>query len=130
MRPIRSARQIHMVAVFQLLTNLLRITMQESAHEAGRKVNEMSIEGTRCVLTSSHESFRPVAGRPRLHRRLHLELIANCAEHVLDIRPFRQEPRARKRKPKNYQLLTAHRNLFKEVAHREFAYRKSKPKAA
>ena len=110
--------------------NLLRITMQESAHEAGRKVNEMSVEGTRCVLTSSHESFRPVAGKPRLHRRLHLDLLANCAEHVLDIRPFRQEPRARKRRPKNYQLLTAHRHVFKEIAHREYAYRKPKKKAA
>ena len=110
--------------------NLLRITMPQSAHEAGRKVNEMSVEGVRCVLTSSHESFRPLAGKPRLQRRLYLDLIADCAQHILDHRPLRREPRAIKRRPKNYQLLTAHRHVFKEVQHRESAYRKPKPKSA
>lgn len=78
--------------------------MQKSAHEAGRKVNEMSLQETWRVLTSSHESFREIAQRPRLYRQMYVELLSNCAEHVLDIRPFRQEPHALKRRPKSYQL--------------------------
>lgn len=106
--------------------NLLRIVMQAAARQAGKKVNEMSVEGTRCVLTSSHESFRNVAGKPLLYRQLSDDVMSNCAEHQLDIRPYRQEPRATKRRPKNYQLLTAPRHVFREVYHRESAYRKKK----
>ncbi len=110
--------------------NLLRTTMQEAAQEAGRKVNEMSVQGIRCVLTSSHETFRIVAGKPRLFEQLYRSMLKDCAEHVLDIRPFRREPRARKRRPKNYQLLTAHRHVFREVQHRSKAYRKKSKQAA
>ena len=110
--------------------NLLRATMQEAAGEAGRKVHEMSIQGTLCVLTSSHETFRPMVGKPRLTKRLYDQFLETCAQHQLDIRPFRQEPRAIKRRPKNYQLLTSHRHIFKEVHHRSSAYRKKTPKAA
>lgn len=110
--------------------NLLRTTMQEAAHEAGRKVHEMSVKGTIHVLTSSHETFRLVAGKPRLTEQLYRAMLTDCAEHVLDIRPFRQEPRARKRRPKNYQLLTAHRRIFREVQHRSSVYRKKSAKAA
>jgi len=72
--------------------NLLRTTMQETAHEAGKKVNEMSVEGTRCVLTSPHETFRVVAGKPRLEEQLYRSMLTNCAEHVLDIRPSAENP--------------------------------------
>lgn len=57
-------------------------------------------------------------------------MIKDCAQHTLDIRPFRREPRALKRRPKNYQLLTAHRHVFREVQHRATAYRKKKSQAA
>lgn len=104
--------------------NLLRLVMQEAASLAGRKVHEMSVQGTRFVLTSSHESFRAMAGRPRLFRQHYVEVLENCAKHVLDHRPFRQEPRAVKRRPRNYQLLTAPRQVFREIPHRATAYRK------
>ena len=128
---MKTPEMAHKTLWMMIITyNLLRIAMQEAAHQAGKKVNEMSVEGTRCVLTSSHESFREVARKPRLHRRLHRELLANCAEHIIDIRPFRQEPRALKRRPKNYQLLTGHRRIFQEVHHRSHAYRKKLSKNA
>lgn len=110
--------------------NLLRLVMQEAASLAGRKVHEMSVQGTRFVLTSSHESFRAMAGRPRLFRQHYVEVLENCAQHVLDHRPFRQEPRAVKRRPRNYQLLTAPRQVFREIPHRATAYRKSASQTA
>jgi len=110
--------------------NLLRTTMQEAAQRAGKKVHEMSVRATQCTLTSSHETFRGVTGKPRLKKQLYDQLLDTCAEHQLDIRPFRREPRALKRRPKNYQLLTSHRHVFKEVQHRSSAYRKKSSKSA
>jgi hypothetical protein len=90
----------------------------------------MSVRATQYSLTSSHETFRGVTGKPRLAKRLYDQLLDTCAEHQLEIRPFRQEARAIKRRPKNYQLLTSHRHVFKEVQHRESVYRKKSPKKA
>ena len=110
--------------------NLLRATMQEAAEKSGKKVHEMSVRATQYSLTSSHETFRGVTGKPLLKKRLYEQFLDTCAEHQLDIRPFRQEPRAIKRRPKNYQLLTSHRHVFKEVQHRETCYRKKSSKTA
>jgi hypothetical protein len=45
-------------------------------------------------------------------------LLQYNAEQTLPYRPNRVEPRARKRRPKNYPLLTQHRKIFKEIPHR------------
>ena len=128
---VKSPEMAHKTLKMMVIAyNLLRATMQESAHKAGKKVHEMSVKATLCSLTSSHESFRAVMGKPRLRNKLYYQLLDTCAEHLLEIRPFRREPRAIKRRPKNYQLLTAHRRVFEEVQHRSTAYRKKKQKAA
>ena len=114
----------------RIAPNLLRVTMQEAAQKAGKKVHEMSVRATPYSLTSSHETFRGVTGKPLLKKRLYDQLLDTCAEHQLEIRPFRQEPRAIKRRPKNYQLLTAHCRVFKEVQHRATCSRKKSPKKA
>ncbi len=98
--------------------NLVRHVMQAASHEANLPPQQMSFQGIRQVITSSHESFRVTINKPRLARNLYEELIQNCADHTLDIRPGRSEPRALKRRPKNYQLLTKYRHTFKEVPHR------------
>ena len=117
------------VIMMQIAYNLLRIVMQRAAHEAGERVNHLSVKGVLTCLTSSHESFRAVAGKPRKRRQLYEHLIEDCAGHTLDIRPYRQEPRAIKRRPKNYQMLTKHRHTFKEIPHREYHYRKPRKQA-
>ncbi len=40
------------------------------------------------------------------------------AQQILPLRPNRVEPRARKRRPKNYPRLTQPRKIFKEIPHR------------
>lgn len=128
---VQTPRMAHKtLAMMVIAYNLLRSTMQEAAGQAGKKVHEMSVEGIRSVLTTSHETFRAVAGKPKRFGQLYAEMIKDCAQHTLDIRPFRREPRALKRRPKNYQLLTAHRHVFREVQHRATAYRKKKSQAA
>lgn len=104
--------------------NLMRALMQKAAAEAERPVWHMSLKASLDLVTSSHESFRPLAGRPRLLHRRREQLIEICATKTLDIRPFRREPRAKKRRPKPYQLLTKPRHIFMEIPHRE-TYRKS-----
>ena len=103
--------------------NLIRATMQLAAAETERPGWHMSLKATLDLITSSHESFRPLAGRPRKLVRRHRQLLALCATKLLVLRPFRREPRAVKRRPKNYQLLTRPRHVFQEIPHRE-RYRK------
>ena len=54
------------------------------------------------------------------HRRLILyqAMIHYIAHDLLPLRPNRLEPRARKRRPKNYQLLNKPRGEFREIQHR------------
>jgi hypothetical protein len=104
--------------------NLMRTLMQQAAHEADEPVHHMSFKGTLDLVTSSHETFRIFAHKPRKRRAHYNALIELCATKTIDIRPFRQEPRVRKRRPKNYQLLTESRHVFQEIPHRE-GYRKA-----
>lgn len=99
--------------------NLMRITMQQAAQVDNRPIHHMSFKGTLDLLTSSHESFQALATKSRKRRNLHQSLIELCATRTLDIVPFRHEPRAKKRRPKNYQLLTKPRHIFREDPHRE-----------
>ena len=117
------------VLMMRIAYNLLRIIMQQGSQEAGVKVNSLSVKGVLSCLTSSHESFRWVSGRPRKRRDLDEQLIEDCSGHVLNPRPYRQEPRAIKRRPKNYQFLTRHRHVFREIPHREYHYRKPRKSA-
>ncbi|MFC4992623.1 IS4 family transposase [Rubritalea tangerina] len=116
---VKSPEMAHLTLQMMLIThNLIRCIMQEAAYATGKPVHEMSFQGIRNVITSSHESFRNVAGKPIL-RKNHYEAFAdNCTHHVLDIRPYRREPRAIKLRPKNYQLLTSSRKTFREIPHR------------
>jgi hypothetical protein len=50
---------------------------------------------------------------------LHNALLRTIARDRIPHRPNRTEPRAKKRRPKNYQLLTQPRHTFHEAPHRE-----------
>ena len=104
--------------------NLMRATMQQAAQAAGLPVWHMSFKATLDLVTSSHEGFRSFAGKPRKLSRRKRKFVELCATKLLDLRPFRREPRAVKRRPKNYQLLTRPRHVFQEIPHRG-AYRKA-----
>jgi hypothetical protein len=57
--------------------------------------------------------------QPRKLARWQEELLEAIASVQNPLRPGRQEPRAKKRRPKSYQLLTQPRHKFKEIPHRE-----------
>ena len=62
-----------------------------------------------------------------MRRQLWEDLLLNLARDLVPWRPNRQEPRALKRRPKQFPLLNKPRRQFKEVPHRN-RYWKSKPR--
>lgn len=104
--------------VMMIAVNLLRGLMQEAATEAGKPVWHISFAGVLGQVTASHGACLLHRGRPRNMARHRRQIIAVCATKILDIRPFRHEPRAVKRRPKNYPLLTKPRHIFREIPHR------------
>ena len=121
---VRSPAMAHKTLLMMMISyNLLRSLMQRSATLADKPLVEMSFKGALDTLSTMHPLFRGLGAQHRKRARLREEVIATCATKILDIRPFRQEPRAIKRRPKPFQYLTAPRHVFREIHHKE-QYRK------
>lgn len=102
---------LHLIAY-----NLVRLTMLEAAADHDRLVQSLSFKG---ALSTIRQWAPLIAGStPRARRTLWSRLLEYVAADALPHRPNRVEPRARMRRPKNYQLLTQPRHLFKEIPHR------------
>lgn len=101
--------------------NLVRLTMLEAAADHDRPVQRLSFKG---ALSTIRQWAPIIAGSsPSARHTLWSCLLEYVAADALPHRPNRVEPRARKRRPKNYQLLTKPRHEFKEIPHRN-RYRK------
>lgn len=74
-----------------------------------------------------YSSAMPQAKTKAMANQLWADLLLNLARDLVPLRPGRQEPRAVKRRPKQYPLLTQPRHKFKEILHRS-RYRKNKPR--
>jgi hypothetical protein len=98
--------------------NLIRATMNEAAKTHHVSNERISFKGTIAtirqwapILTATSLSQ---SDRIRNHRRM-----LHCIAHdPVPDRPGRAEPRALKRRPKNYQRITEPRKQFKETPHR------------
>ena len=103
--------------------NLIRAVMMEAAISHGVSFERISCKGT----ISTIRQWAPVMAFPGLtsvdRHILYDGLLHYIAYDTLPVRPNRSEPRARKRRPKTYQLLMKPRSDFKEIAHRN-RYRK------
>jgi hypothetical protein len=104
------------LTMHQIAYNLVRLTMLEAARQHNAPVEHLSFKGALSTLRSWSPIFAAV-GEPRC-RALWLRLLNSLAADPLPDRPNRVEPRARKRRPKNYQLLNKPRHIFKEIYHR------------
>jgi len=98
--------------------NLIRALMMEAAGAYNANVERISFKGT----VSTIRQWAPALAQPRLSSEERLALsslmLYYLAKNQLPDRPGRVEPRARKRRPKNYQLLNKPRGEFKEIMHR------------
>ena len=104
---------IHIIAY-----NLIRAVMQQAANTHRLSCECLSFKGT----LSTVRQWAPVLSQFDMDENKRLELYKTMLFYIaydtVPFRPNRSEPRAKKRRPKNYQLLNKPRKLFKEIPHR------------
>src|SRR6516164_2200762 len=92
-----------------LAYNLIRTLMAQAAEETGCTPRDLSFKGTLQTLKEFAERLLDAGGQTRA--QLHEWLLLAVAAHQVNNRPDRVEPRARKRRPKQYPRLTQPRRL-------------------
>jgi len=96
--------------------NLVRRLMLESARRAGISRARVSFAGALAVARRYGEALLQARNK-RQRAALVDELYRVLAADLLPLRPGRREPRAIKRRPKPFPLLTRHRSQFLENSH-------------
>jgi len=114
---------VHKEMVMHLLAyNLIRTLMWQAAREHGRPLHRLSFAGTVSRLNAVMPYLWLYHGRDRGSDHaaaLYRLLLKWIADDHLPHRPHRIEPRAVKRRPKQYDLLNRPRHLMrKELARR------------
>ena len=92
-----------------LAYNLIRTLMAQAAKETGCTPRDLSFKGT--LQTMKEFAERLLNARGPTCEQLHEWLLLAVAAHQVNDRPDRVEPRARKRRPKQYPRLTQPRRL-------------------
>lgn len=98
--------------------NLIRALMTEAAREHGENPERLSFKGTVAALRQWSPLLAQTGIGPGERQRIYAVLLHYIAQAKVPHRPNRVEPRAKKRRPKNYQLLNKPRQEFKEIMHR------------
>jgi len=84
--------------------NVIRALMVEASQEHGRDPRHVSFKGALQTFQEFAVGLRE--GTPQQRRWLWTILLSSIADDAVGYRPDRVEPRARKRRPKQYPLLT------------------------
>lgn len=104
--------------MYVIAYNLIRALMFQAAAKHGMDPFRISFKGTLATL----RAWAPVMAWADLgHQALQAmtqQLLDYLAADPVPFRPDRSEPRAKKRRPKQYALLTKPRRLFQEPHHR------------
>lgn len=110
---IRKEVLMHFIAY-----NCIRRLMSEAAKVADLAVRGVSFKGSLQAL----RNWEPHLNQGKIGKTQRSRLIADLYEAMTDTpvrqRPGRSEPRCRKRRPKNYELMTAPRHEMKVIPHR------------
>lgn len=110
---IRKEILMHFIAY-----NCIRQLMTEAAREADLAVRDVSFKGSLQAL----RTWEPHFNQAKVSRADRSRLLSDLYEAITDTpirkRPGRSEPRCRKRRPKNYDLMTAPRHEMKETPHK------------
>jgi hypothetical protein len=106
--PARARKEVWM---FLAAYNLLRTLMYTAAQKAGAAVARVSFQGCRQRLLASAVHWNTREDFVREYRRL----IGEVSRDLNPDRPFRIEPRAVKRRPKQYNLLNVPRATWKQL---------------
>ena len=106
------------VLLHQIAYNLVRCVMQEAAEKHDAELLSLSFKGTLDTMRVWAPAIHAARHRPEQCKELYSAMLAIIAEDLLPYRPDRSEPRARKRRPKNYHLLTKPRHQMRVPSHR------------
>jgi len=109
--------------MYLIAYNLIRCLMVQAGALHDCPLERFSFKGTADAL----RQFTPLVAQARAGKRrraLIRKLLAVLADDPVPERPGRREPRAIKRRPKPYPLLTKPRHQFVEIPHRS-AYRRA-----
>lgn len=110
---IRKEILMHFIAY-----NCVRRLMYEAAEEADLEVRVVSFKGSLQAL----RNWEPHLNQAKVSQAERFRLVTDLYDAMTNTpirqRPGRSEPRCIKRRPKSYQLLTAHRHEMKAVPHR------------
>ena len=110
---IRKEIFMHLIAY-----NAIRLLMFDAAKEMSKLPQEISFKASIQALRQWEPLFNRVDLSVRERQRLMTSLRDAIAANLVNARPGRREPRCVKRRPKNYQLLTASRHEMMEIPHR------------
>ena len=106
------------VYMHRIAYNLVRTLMQEASLRHDVPLQRLSFKGTLDALHHFADAIQASSGKTRKQRLLLEALLETIAADVLPFRPDRVEPRAKKRRSKNYHLLTTHRHQMVVPPHR------------
>ena len=104
---IRRELHMHMIAY-----NLIRTLMLQSALTYHTPLGRVSFKGSCDTLRQWAPHLALATATPALYRRMLRSMLQTLASDVVPLRPNRSEPRAIKRRPKNYYLLSIPRHLM------------------
>lgn len=107
---------IHLIAY-----NLVRGIMQKSAHHHHRDLGRISFKGSLDTIRHFARPIHLARNRPGKARQLVAGMLELIACDAVPERPGRSEPRAKKRRAKNYHLLTKPRKKMQLTSHRNRA---------
>jgi len=94
-----------------LAYNLIRTLMWEAGQERRRDPMRISFKAT-IQETLALWPFTPASARQRELSAFYEALLKAIGFHIVPKRPHRSEPRVRKRRPKNYRLMTKPRRQY------------------
>jgi len=106
------------VAIHRIAYNLVRSLMQRSAHLHRVPLGRISFKGSLDTVRHWSAVIAAAGERPRKQDQLIDQMLVAMARDPVPERSARSEPRARKRRPKNYQLLTKPRTQMGNLPRR------------
>ncbi|MFC7339607.1 hypothetical protein ACFQY0_20625 [Haloferula chungangensis] len=78
----------------------------------------MSFKGALDTIVANTSRYLRRQKHARKIREIWDSIIAMIGEKVIKLRPFRREPRAKKKRPKPFSYLTAPRAEYRDLPHR------------
>jgi hypothetical protein len=106
------------IAMHRIAYNLVRALMQRASLLHDVALARVSFKGTLDSLHHFADAIQALTGHPRRQQKLLDQLLLTIAADRLPERPNRVEPRAKKRRAKNYHLLTKPRREMRVPSHR------------